>query len=352
MSPTPPRRARTVRRTAASSVASLRRSRPETVPAGRPVSRGPRFIRIGIWTALAAGPLALAISLTAPKATVAQAAPAPHASDTVRPPAEPGGMAEMFVELWLRADAAAPDSGIAAAVRALAPQAELPKRPRTDGSVPASAQAITVCTAFTPEGGWTAVVAVLGGRDQASPPAAADPAVAAPVRYFAVSGTGGKSGPVTISGTPAEVAAPDATAAPEPAFTHPVASTGALAMSLGEFVRAYLGGQGVGLERYLSPGLRVSAPKVAPYVRVDVEDVAADIEVVAGVAVPADGTKARVRIRVSGEDRAGVRWPLAYRLEVTARAGRWEVSALEAGITAPPAGSAAPIPAAVAGGAR
>ncbi|MET9468891.1 bacterial transcriptional activator domain-containing protein [Streptomyces sp. NPDC006544] len=62
---------------------SLRRSRPETVPAGRRVSREPRFTRIGIWAALAAGPLALALSLTAPKATVAQAAPTPRVSDAV-----------------------------------------------------------------------------------------------------------------------------------------------------------------------------------------------------------------------------------------------------------------------------
>ncbi|MFD9356430.1 conjugal transfer protein [Streptomyces sp. NPDC060031] len=304
---------------------------------------------------LAAGPLALAVSLTAPAATVAKAAPATHASESVRPPADPGGAAEMFVELWLRADAAAPDSGVAAAVRALAPEAELPKRPRSEAGAPVStARAVTVRTSWGPGGGWTTVVAVLGGgRDQAVPTASGNPVVVPLVRYFAVSGAGGKDGdPVTVSGSPAEIAAPDAGAVPDSEFTHPVASSGALATSLREFVRAYLGGQGAGLERYLSPGLQVSAPKLAPYTRVDIEDVAADVEVAAGGAVPADGVKARARVRVSGEDRAGVRWPLAYRLEVTARAGRWEVSTLEAGVTAPSAGSASPAPAAVVGGAR
>lgn len=354
MSPLPSRRDRTARRTPARPVVPLRRSRPETVPAGRPVSRGPQFARIGIWTALAAGPLALAVALAAPKATVAQAAqPSPRSSDTVRPPADPGGVAEMFVELWLRADAAAPDSGAAAAARALAPQAELPKRPRSEAGTPVSAaRAVTVRTSLMPGGGWVAVVAVLDGRAQAGV-TAGSPALVPLVRYFAVSGTGGKDGaPAAINGSPAEIAAPDAVAVPDSEFTHPVPASGALTVSLGEFVRTYLGGQGAGLERYLSPGLQVSAPKAVPYARVDVDGVAADVEVAAGQEVPADGAKARVRVRVTGEDRAGVRWPLAYRLEVTARAGRWEVSALEAGITAPPAGSVSPSPSRAAGGAR
>lgn len=352
MSPTPPRRDRAGRAPAA-PVASLRRSRPETVPARRPVSRGPRFTRIAIWTALAAGPLALAISLSAPKATVAQAAPAPRASGSVRPPADPAGAAELFVELWLRADAADPDNATAAAVRALAPQTELPRRPRSRaGTAVTAARAVAVRTVLVPGGGWTAVVAVIGG-DQAVPAASGNPAGPPLVRFFAVSGAGGKDGgPVTVSGSPAEVAAPEAVAVSDSEFTQPVPASGALAVSLGEFARAYLGGQGAGLDRYLSPGVRVSAPKLAPYVRVEVDGVAADGEVAAGAAVSADGTRARVRLRVTGEDRAGVRWPLAYRLEVTARAGRWDVSALEAGITAPPAGSAPASPAPVAGGAR
>ncbi|MFZ3475708.1 conjugal transfer protein [Streptomyces sp. 4.24] len=352
MSPTPPRLNRKVRPGISWPAASLRRSRPETVPLSRPVSRGPRFVRIGIWAALAAGPLALAISLTAPKATVAQAAPAPRSSDTVRPATDPGGVAEMFVELWLRADSAAPDSGAAAAVRALAPQAELPKRPRSETGTPLpAARAVTVRTSSVSGGGWAAVVAVISGRDQSAQAVPGAPAVLPLVRYFAVSGSGGKDGgPVTVSGSPAEVAAPDAVAVSDTESTRPVPSSGALAVSLGEFVRAYLGGQGAGLDRYLSPGLQVSAPKVAPYVRVDVAEVTADTEVAAGASVPADGARARVRVRVIGEDRAGARWPLVYRLEVTARAGRWEVSTLENGITALPTGSASP--SAVAGGAR
>ncbi|MFE6848788.1 conjugal transfer protein [Streptomyces sp. NPDC057686] len=296
--------------------------------------------RYGIWTALAAGPLALAVALATPRTTIAQAAPAPRATETVRNPADPGGAAELFVDLWLRADATAPeDNGIADAMRALAPQVDLPKRPRNDNAGPA-ARAVAVRTAYGADGGWTVVVAAISDRTGA----AAVPVV----RYFAVSGAGSRDGgQFTVSGAPAEVAAPDAGAGPPSPFAHPVSSNGVLAATMAEFVRAYLGGgRGTGVERYLSPGLRVSAPRAASYARVDVEDVAADTEVALGTSVPADGTKARVRVRVSGEDRAGVRWPLVYRLEVTARAGRWEVSALEASTADQPAAvpsSASPV---------
>ncbi|MFE5539140.1 conjugal transfer protein [Streptomyces sp. NPDC056519] len=326
----------------------LRSARPEMVPVSRAVSRGPRLARYGIWTALAAGPLALAVALALPRTTIAHAAPAPRATATARTAADPGGVAEMFVDLWLRADAAAPEgNGITAAVRALAPEVDLPKRPRNDSTGSATAEAVAVRTAYGLEGAWTVVVAVLSDRVDTG--AAAVPLV----RYFAVPGTGGKDGvQFTVTGTPAEVAAPDAAAVPASPFTYPAPSTGVLATTLGEFVRAYLGGgQGTGVERYLSPGLRVSAPRAASYARVDVEDVAADSDAALGTTVPADGTKARVRVRVSGEDGGGVRWPLVYRLEVTARAGRWEISALEAGTTSPPAAkpsAAAP----VSGGAR
>ncbi|MFJ3840558.1 hypothetical protein ACIPY6_34330 [Streptomyces sp. NPDC090054] len=218
---------------------------------------------------------------------------------------------------------------------------------------------MAVRTSRTGEG-WTVVVAAIADRETPAPSAPSPSGTPTGgnllVRYFAVSGSGGSgSGAVVISGAPAEVAAPAAGTAPASRFTHTVPSAAPLATSLGEFVRTYLGGgQGAGLERYLSPGVRLAAPSVSSYARVDVEGVVADAAVAAGAVVPADGTKARARARVVGEDRAGVRWPLVYRVEVTARAGRWEVSALETG-TGPAAEVAAapsPSPSAVAGGAR
>ncbi|MFF3088786.1 conjugal transfer protein [Streptomyces nojiriensis] len=329
---------------------SLRKLRPETVPL-RTAPRGPRLVRLAMWGALGAGPLALAATLCAPPTAVVQAAPAPHPAEA-RTPADPRGAAELFVDLWLRSDGTNADSSIATAVRGLAPGVDLPKRPRsTDIPAAAAGRVVAVRTVVGP-GAWTVVVAAI--RDQTEPAPTGSPNTVPLVRYYAVSGTGGTEDvPVTIGGAPAEVAAPDVAAVPAAQFTHRVPAGGALETSLGEFVRAYLGGgQSGGLERYLSPGLRLSAPKTAPYVRIGVTDVLADAESATAASVPADGTKARVRIRVSGEDKQGVRWPLAYRAEVTARTGRWEVSALESGIADLPSGASSSSPAAVSGGGR
>lgn len=330
---------------------ALRKNRPETF-AVRTVPRGARWVRLATWSALGAGPLALAAAIYAPPTTVVQAAPAPSPVQS-RPPADPRGAAEMFVDLWLRADASAPDSSIAAAVRSLAPQVDLPKRSRSEAP-PAPARVVALRTAAGPES-WTVVVAAIS--DQPAPAASAsdNPASKVPVvRYYAVSGSGGTdTTPVTIGGAPAEVAAPDAPQAPAVKLTHSVPGGSPLETSLGEFVRAYLsGGQGGGLERYLSPGLHLSAPKAAPYARVEVSGIVADSEVAAGRDVPADGAKAQVRIQVTGEDKQGVRWPLVYRAEVTARTGRWEVSALEAGIADLSPSTKSPSSDSVSGGAR
>ncbi|WP_158717979.1 conjugal transfer protein [Streptomyces sp. NRRL F-2664] len=350
MAPTPPPHSRRSR-VADWPLLPLRKLRPETVPV-RTAPCGPRLVRFAMWSALGAGPLALAATLYAPPTAAVQAAPAPHPAEA-HAPADPRGVAELFVDLWLRADGSDTDGSIASAVRALAPEVDLPKRPRSAEAPAAAGGRVVAVRTVVGSGTWTVVVAAL--RDQAGPAPAGSPHTGAPlVRYYAVSGTGGAEGtPVAIGGAPAEVAAPDAAAVPDAQFLRRVPAGGALETSLGEFVRAYLGGgQGGGLERYLSPGLRVSAPKTAVYVRAEVIDVLTDAEAATASAVPADGTKARVRIRVSGEDRLGVRWPLVYRAEVTARAGRWEVSALEAGIADLPAGADSPSSAAVLGGGR
>ncbi|WP_330334789.1 conjugal transfer protein [Streptomyces sp. NBC_00536] len=345
MTPDPRSSLRPVPRAAAAP--PLRRSHPETVPVHGSVPRGLRLARIGVWTALAAGPLALAGVLTvmATPGSTAQAAPTPHTTTSAPSPAvDPAGTAALFVELWLRADSAAPDSPTAAAVHSMAPAADLPTRSRSEAAQPGAVSVVALRTASTRDG-WTVLVAALADTPRAalSSPVPASPAAdgAPAARYFAVSGTGGTNdGPLTVTGPPAEVAGPASAPAPATPYTRAVPTGQVLATTVGEFLRTYLtSGQGAGVERYLSPGVHLSVPVGGAYVRADVEEVAADTEQAAAKDVPGDGVRTRVRVRVTGEDRAGTRWPLVYRLEMTARAGRWEVSALD---TAAPAASPAP----------
>ncbi|MCC0100697.1 conjugal transfer protein [Streptomyces flavotricini] len=291
----------------------------------------------------------MATVLVVPHGTAAQAVPAAQPAGAPRLVADAAGTAAVFVDLWLRADAASPDSPVATTVRAMAPAADLPRRARTESAAPGSdsLRVVPVRTTSTP-GGWTVVVAVLTDTAHTPSPSTGQASertsdTFAVARYFAVSGTGGQNGsPVTVTGSPAEVAPPDTAPAPASPYTRPVPAGDTLGTTVGEFLRAYLaGGQATALERYLSPGVRLSTPTAAAYARVDVEEVAADTDRAAANAVPGDGVRARVRVRVSGEDRAGSRWPLVYRLEMTTRAGRWEVSALDAGTA-----SSAPTPAA------
>lgn len=90
------------------------------------------------------------------------------------------------------------------------------------------------------------------------------------------------------------------------------------------FLSAYLSGQG-DITRYLKPGVGISAITPAPYTAVKVVDISADREI---PSKPAEGAVAKVAANayaMTGENPLAVR----YTLTITARAGRWEISALD-----------------------
>jgi hypothetical protein len=164
------------------------------------------------------------------------------------------------------------------------------------------------------------------------------------VRYFAVpvvaSDTAGGTGAFTVTAAPAEIAGPGtATAAASP-LTNPLPADGGVVSSLGEFFDAYLTGVGE-VDRYLSPGTALTAVSGSGYTSVAVEQAAADSDV-AGGSVPGDGTVVRVQVHVTATDATGGQWPLVYTLTLTARSGRWEVTALQAGAPAKIATAKAP----------
>ncbi|MGI5401413.1 conjugal transfer protein [Streptomyces sp. CA-135486] len=295
--------------------------------------------RIGVWAALAAGPLALAVACAMPRTVVAAAQPKAAASTGLRT-ADPAGVAALFCDVWLRSDAGAADSATAQAVHALAPDVALPAR---SGAATVQPPQSTVALRSVALGGgsWSVIVVALftAGNDAGRSSGAAD--AQSVVRYFAVpvavDESAGGPGAFTVTAAPAQVAGPARAKAAGSPFTHPVPSGGALVSSLGEFFNAYLTGIGE-VGRYLSPGTKLTAVSGSGYTKVRVEEVASDSEAAAG-AVPADGTTVRVQARVTASDARAGRWPLVYQLTLTARSGRWEVTVLHAGAPAktPPA---------------
>lgn len=245
--------------------------------------------------------------------------------------ADPAGVAELFADLWLRSDGSDVQNSAAQAVRALAPDVALPQR-----SGKASAQVlqrtVAVRSSALADGSWSVVVAA----QYAGPDATGDRSAYSVVRYFAVpvlsvQGVAG-AGSFTVTAPPAEVTGPNPAPVPEPKLSRSLPTDGALAGALREFFAAYLSGVGE-VDRYLSPGSKLSAVSGTGYRSVVVDQVAADRDVT-GRAAPKDGARLQVRADVTATDGAGDRWPLSYVLALTARDGRWEITAVQAGTPA------------------
>ncbi len=312
-------------------------SSPPLRPSGPPVSslreakRRVSLARLGAWTALAAGPVALIVVCATPRTAAPTAQPTAAASAPVRS-ADPAGMAALFCDLWLRSDDDAPDSVTARAVKTLAPDVALPAH--GGGAVAQPVQSVVAVRSERVAGGaWSVVVAAQFTVRHESAEARDEKQAFPGVRYFAVpvsassSATG--SGAFTVTAPPAQIAGPAVVPVEGSRFENQLPVDGEVVASLGEFFSAYLAGVGE-VGRYLSPGTELLAVSGSGYSRVVVEEAFADTEA-AGGPVPKDGTKVRVQARVDAVVAKTQKWPLAYELTMTARSGRWEVTVLHAG---------------------
>lgn len=273
-----------------------------------------RLSRLALWTVIAAGPIALGVAITSTPTTVEAATAAKSAAvRTTVTAADPAGYAQVFVDAWLRSSADDAASAQARLAQSMAPDVDLPDP--AAGAQPAPQSVTAVRSAQRADGTWAVTVAAqyADGR----------------LRYYAVPVAADRSGAsFTVTGAPGVVAGPAPAEAPTSPYGVSVPQ-GDLSSAVGEFFTAYLAGAGE-VDRYLSPGVRLTAVTPAPYTAVAVQQVSAAEPAAAAEQVPADGTKVRVLVQVEARDTAG-RWPLAYELALTARSSRWEVSALESG---------------------
>ncbi|MFF2515556.1 conjugal transfer protein [Streptomyces sp. NPDC058086] len=274
-----------------------------------------RLSRLALFTAIAAGPVALGIAVMSGPTTVA-AAPSdkPTAVRTAAAAVDPAGYAQVFVDAWLRSSAGDANSAQARLAQSLAPDVDLPDPVASAQPDPAAVAAVR--SAQREDGEWAVTVAAqyADGR----------------LRYFVVPVITDASGAsFTVTGAPGAVAGPARAAVGKSPYGVSVPSDGDLSLAVGEFFGAYLAGAGE-VDRYLAPGVKLSPISPAPYTAVAVQRVSAVEEAAAAGKVPADGTAVRVLVQVEARDSGG-RWPLGYELTLKARSGRWEVAALESG---------------------
>jgi hypothetical protein len=273
-----------------------------------------RLSRVAVWTLIATGPVALCVAVASTPATVAAAPTAkPTAVRTATPATDPGGYAQVFLGAWLRSSADDETSAQARLARSMAPDVELPAPAAGAHSAP---QAVTaVRSAQRGTGAWSVTVAAQYGNGS--------------VRYYAVPVASGSTGSsFTVTGAPSVVAGPIRAQVPKSSYAVTVPE-GDLSSAVGEFLTAYLTGAGE-VDRYLAPGVKLTAVSPAPYTAVAVQEVSAAEGAAVAEQVPADGTTVRVLASVEARDAEG-RWPLAYELTLKARSGRWEVAALGSG---------------------
>ncbi|BBC28733.1 uncharacterized protein SGFS_000240 [Streptomyces graminofaciens] len=274
-----------------------------------------RLSRLALFTAIAAGPVALGVAVMSGP-TTAKAAPSdkPAAVRTAAAAADPVGYAQVFVGAWLRSSSDDEGSAQARLAQLLAPDVDLPDP--VAGAQPELGSVTPVRSAQRDAGEWAVTVAAqyADGR----------------VRYFVVPVAADASGSsFAVTGAPGVVAGPARAVVARSPYGVSVPSGSDLASAVGEFFGAYLTGAGE-VDRYLAPGVKLSPVSPAPYQAVAVQEVWGAEEAAAAEQVPADGTEVRVRVQVEARDDAG-RWPLAYDVALKSRSGRWEVAALESG---------------------
>lgn len=280
-----------------------------------------RAAKGALWTMVLAGPALGAAALLLSSQPTAAPRPALSREVDVKPvdTSGPAGFAQMYVEAYLTVRQGEEQRLVPFFPAAADVDLRLPQKPETskvERLAPARAAQVDSHT-------WSVTISarLRSGEE---------------LRYFQVpvasSRVAGQGGYVATT-LPAEVAAP-VLGTPRPlGYGRPFSARDAdpATRTLRGFFDAYLAGGGQ-LDRYLSPGTRLSAVTPAPYTRVRVSQfaVAGTDGDGWGAATPADGARQQLLVDVEAETTTAKRWrPMTYALSLVARDGRWEVAALE-----------------------
>lgn len=288
-----------------------------------------RASTIVLWVAIACGPLALLASAFSPVTPAVEDGAAETQSSRSD---EASALAVIFVGTWLSATATNPEPFVT-----LLPGATV------ESTHPTAYRDLTVAH-VTPSDAVGVVTVTVGGLiDESAPDSSGESAATSDSdadlesswipRHFQVAVA--TDGGVSILAEPALVA-PPAPAAPVPEGAVTFDRTSEVSAAVELFLSAYLTSSH-DLDRFTAPDAAIAPVLGAPYVAVTVRGLAAQV---APVEPPTTGDRLEMRASVSAVTRTENTHTLTYWLTLTARDGRWEVSAISAGPASSPSASA------------
>jgi len=272
-----------------------------------------RALAGALWALLACGPIALGAQMLAadPPATVtAESGPAPTEV------AAAGESAVSAVRTWLTATRDAPD-----AVLSLYPALQSSALPKVAASVSASSVAALHLEAA---GVWSVTVGVDVGWPDAEGQLSAATRLYFEVPIATAGDDGTAASPIAL---PAPVAAPAQVTGVQLRYQASLSTNSALGTTVGEFLAALLTGQG-DVGRYITPGAAIASVTPAPFAAVELRRVWATDQIDPS-AVPQDGATVQVLVDATLIPAAGSQLTTQYRFELTARAGRWEITQIQ-----------------------
>lgn len=272
----------------------------------------------GLWSALLAGPLALALATLAFLSSGTQPAPA-VAPAPVQRAGEQAAVEEFagrFVVTWLqtrRGDEEQLSRFVSAA------SFTLPEVPWV------ATQADTAEISRIGEGVWAVTVGVT-----VTPPKAAKAVPGGPTRRYFQVPVQYAAGALVAQTLPAPVSQPASAAGDALNYRYRTALTDPAAAAVQDFLAALLTGTG-DVTRYVTPGVSIAAITPPPYTDVAVTDVLADQDLTGEEASssPPPGGQLRVMATASAAANARQETTVQYALTLASRAGRWEVRSVD-----------------------
>lgn len=294
----------------------MRREKKEPQGSGWTFGRqaGAKAVTVGLIGAILCGPLALAVAWNANR-PIAQAATNAGEPGLTADQQSAGAYAVGYVAAWLSATRKNPgDLGSYVDLSSINEISEVPWEYRDLALV--SVQPVD----------HDAVSVVVSGnvRELATSDGGETTADAWPRRYFQTT-IRLVDGATRAIGLPAPIAAPAQADTANLIYTSALTTAAPAGEATMAFLGAYLAGSG-DVTRYTSPNSEIQAIAPAPYVTVDAVDLRADGETTDSAP---DGAELHVLATVKLASLSDQRLTSSYALTMTARAGRWEVTAID-----------------------